>query len=54
MTEIVLKEGDVVLDPFSGSGTTAVGCKNLGRKFIGIEISQLLAEMLSIISVGWC
>ncbi|MEM4270655.1 MAG: site-specific DNA-methyltransferase [Candidatus Pacearchaeota archaeon] len=33
-------EGDVVLDPFIGSGTTAVACKELGRKFIGCDISQ--------------
>lgn len=32
--------GDVVLDPFLGSGTTAVACKELQRNYIGIEIEQ--------------
>lgn len=34
------EEGDIVYDPFMGTGTTAVVAKQLKRKFIGSEISQ--------------
>jgi site-specific DNA-methyltransferase (adenine-specific) len=30
-------EGDIVLDPFNGSGTTGVACQKTGRKYIGID-----------------
>jgi site-specific DNA-methyltransferase (adenine-specific) len=33
-------EGHTVLDNCMGSGTTGVACKKMGRKFIGIEISE--------------
>ena len=33
-------EGDIVLDPFMGSGTTAIACVNTGRNFIGFELDK--------------
>lgn len=38
-------EGDTILDPFLGSGTTAVTCMKLNRKFIGIEINEAYFDM---------
>jgi DNA modification methylase len=40
-------EGDIVLDPFSGSGTTAKMARELGRKYIGIEINPEYVEISS-------
>ena len=38
-------EGDVVLDPFVGSGTTGLAALNLGRKFIGIDMVEEYCKM---------
>jgi len=39
LMKIYTKEGDVVYDPFMGTGTTGVACKIMNRNFIGSEIS---------------
>ena len=39
------KPGDLVLDPFMGSGTVAVSCLQYGRRFLGIEIKPAYCEV---------
>jgi DNA modification methylase len=44
LLHIYTHEGDVVLDPFMGTGTTAVGCLLNNRQYIGFELSKAQCE----------
>ncbi|PKL46126.1 MAG: hypothetical protein CVV39_07610 [Planctomycetes bacterium HGW-Planctomycetes-1] len=44
LIKLTTKEGQLVLDPFMGSGTTAIAAKLLNRKFIGFEANQEFFE----------
>jgi modification methylase len=37
--------GEIVLDPFAGTGTTCAVAKSMGRRFIGIDINKIYAEI---------
>jgi len=39
------EEGDIVLDPFLGTGTSAIAAKKLGRKYIGFELDENYAQI---------
>lgn len=39
------KPGDLICDPFCGSGTTLTACERLGRRWIGIDISAEYCEI---------
>lgn len=43
--KLFTQEGDVVLDPFIGVGTTALACINLNRKYLGIELKKEYYEL---------
>jgi len=45
LVELFTDHGDLVLDPFAGSGTTGVACLRLGRRFIGIEKDPKYAQI---------
>ena len=40
MVENSTNEGDLIIDPYMGTGTTGVGCKELNRNFIGVDIDE--------------
>lgn len=39
------QQGDLVLDPFIGSGTTALACVELGRDYVGLELDRAHVEL---------
>jgi DNA modification methylase len=41
------EKGDLILDPFIGSGTTAVTAKSLNRDFIGCELNGDYAKLIT-------
>ena len=45
LIEVLSDKGDLVLDPFMGSGTTAVVAKKLGRNYLGIELNPDYIKM---------
>jgi site-specific DNA-methyltransferase (adenine-specific) len=45
LVTLITKEGQVILDPFMGSGSTGIAAKELKRGFVGIELSPEYLEI---------
>jgi DNA modification methylase len=45
LVKLASREGAVILDPYLGSGTTGIACRNLNRQFIGIELDPAYFEI---------
>ena len=43
--KLLSNPNDLVLDPFLGSGSTAVACKRLNRNFIGFDLNKDYCEL---------
>ena len=41
------REGSVVLDPYAGSGTTLVAARNLGRKWVGVDLNPAYVDLMA-------
>jgi site-specific DNA-methyltransferase (adenine-specific) len=48
LIELTTQQGQVVLDPFCGSGTTLLAAKNLGRTYIGFEINPQYVKIAQV------
>jgi site-specific DNA-methyltransferase (adenine-specific) len=46
LIQLITPEGGIVLDPFAGSGTTAIACKELGRNYICIEKEREYVDII--------
>ena len=44
--KITSRPGDVVLDPYAGSGTTLIAARDLGRKWVGVELNPDFVSMI--------
>ena len=46
LIRLVTRPGQIIIDPFMGSGSTAVACKRMGRSFIGFELNHAYQHVI--------
>ena len=51
--EMTSRPGDVVLDPYAGSGTTLLAAQELGRRWVGVELKQEFVDLMERRLRGW-